>query len=586
MLKCAVKARDAAVTSVLWMRLDEHLEDSCGITKADDPNRDPLGMGHFEFTHDLLAFLIFFVRQPKLLLAMIHDRKTHLDVRGHCPDDWRPVQGTINPRDQTTGIVAAVMDTVLSVRGAICKTDGTFAEEEERHCCNMDQLPRNAGVSWLELMPKLYSMLCVAPLPVALFDSQTGERYAHEGGRSVPWETAHSGGGYVTRPFTLLEMAVRCSESSCDPIKGVIKACIFTPVDVVHAFLTAIAPGVLRGDTMLAVVDLLLKKLAHLAWSKSASALIGVKEQMWTGMVDRATRSKRVYLTSTSSTKAVDVPQSRNLHGEHHPEQYLRILVRMAAIEDEKGLKAYASTALKHQLEIPPSKGRETLTYLVEGLLRLWGTQISVAPDRLPRYMRIENFISKLLLSSREAFDLVEPHLTAKREDGSPVARPDCVEILGAAANRLLFVADRRGMQRIMALFDAFPPGVATWHNLHTFVMSLCKQKGQHTTLRFLGHRALDQHYQEIKQDFKRFLELGKFSEELLRNALKLASKRRSTVAVEVLVSDPYCVKHEPDDAFVPHILMTMLAPGEREVSVEAGESFAKRQKVALAGEE
>ena len=584
MLKCAVKARDAAVTSVIWMRLDEHLEER-GITEPDDEARDALSMGHIEFTHELLEFLIFFVRQPKLILAMIHDRVTHLKGEGDDVANWRPVPNSNNPHHQTTGMVAAVMDTVMSVRVTICDNSGDLLEQQELHDRNVIGLPRNASRHWLALMHKLYSMLAPVQGPLTLSLDPAGDRYAHEGRRPAPWEQPHDSSSYSTRRYTLLEHAVRCSELSCVPLENVIRASNFTLLDPCNAFLTAIAPGVLRGDTVLGVVDLLLP-LTTRAPESTGPEQAATKDAMWIGLVDRATRCKRVHLTTTSDTRSVDVPQSRNLNGEHHPELYLQILDRMADIENERELKACAARALQHLLDLCVHGGRETLTYLVEGLVRLWGTRIAVAPGRMPRYLRIDNFISRLLVSNREAFNLVVPHITTKRGDNSLVVTPECADVLGKAVSPLVAAYDRSSMQRVMALFDAFPPDVASWNNLHTFIVNLCKQRGQNTGLRFLGNHVLDQHYQEIKKDFKRFLELGSFSAELLTKALELASKRQSTAAVEVLISDPYCVKHTSNNAFVPHLLPALLAPGELEVVKEAGASFAKRQKVTKEGQE
>lgn len=584
MLKCAVKARDAAVTSVIWMRLDEHLQER-GITEPDNEDRDTLSMGHIEFTHELLVFLLFFVRQPKLILAMIHDRVTHLKGEGDDVANWRPVPDSNNPHHQTTGMVAAVMDTVMSVRVAICNNCGDLLEHQERHDGNVIGLPRNASRYWLMLMHELYSMLPTLPGPLSLFLHPTGDRYPHEGSRPAPWEHLNDSSNYSTRRYTLLEHAVRCSELSCAPLESVIGASHFTLLDSCNAFLTAIAPGVLRGDTVLGVVNLLLP-LTTRALEPTSPEQVATKDAMWIGLVDRATRCKRMHLTTTSDTRSVDVPQSRNLNGEHHPELYLQILNSMANIENERGLKACAARALQHLLDLNVHRGRETLTYLAEGLVRLWGTRIAVAPGRMPRYMRIDNFISRLLVSNREAFDLVVPHLTTKRGDNSLVVTPECADVLGEAVAPLVAAYDRSSMQRIMALFDAFPPDVASWNNLHNFIVHLCKQRGQNTGLRFLGNHVLDQHYQEIKKDFKRFLELGSFSAELLTKALELASKRQSTAAVEVLISYPYCVKHTPNNAFVPHLLPALLAPGELEVAKEAGASFAKRQKVTKEGQE
>merc|ERR1712025_817892 len=156
------------------------------------------------------------------------------------------------------------------------------------------------------------------------------------------------------------------------------------------------------------------------------------------------------------------------------------------------------------------------------------------------------------------------------------MGKPDCVELLGAALPVVMNAHCRDGTRRILELFDELPPSVATWSNLHLFVITLCKQRGHHSAgYRFLSEELLQNYYVQIRDDFTLFLRLGNFSKELLRKALKSASKFKSSVAVEVLVSHPYCVEHDPEDAFVPHLLEAVLAPGEQE-TVDAGKRFAK----------
>ncbi len=133
MLRCAVQARDATATSVIWMRFDEQLE---AINMDQDTNEDRpnVGMGHVEFTHELLTFLIFHVRQPKLVMFMIFERDQHLfsSKSSHPWDDWRPKHNQANPTEEATGMVAAVMDAVHSLRTQICGEHSSDA----RHTTN------------------------------------------------------------------------------------------------------------------------------------------------------------------------------------------------------------------------------------------------------------------------------------------------------------------------------------------------------------------------------------------------------------------------------------------------------------------
>ena len=110
-----------------------------------------------------LHFLIFHVRQPKLILCMMADRNRH--TTGY--ESWTPHVGQSNPTYEATAMVAAVMDTVAGVKP--CLRDDLsvcFSEDARVHEANMRRLPRDADRWWRELLTELYQMLPFYPKPV------------------------------------------------------------------------------------------------------------------------------------------------------------------------------------------------------------------------------------------------------------------------------------------------------------------------------------------------------------------------------------------------------------------------------------
>ena len=157
--------------------------------------------------------------------------------------------------------------------------------------------------------------------------------------------------------------------------------------------------------------------------------------------------------------------------------------------------------------------------------------------------------------------------------------RPVLVLVLVLVVSQLLLW---RLLRRLMRLFDTAPPNVANWETLQLFIVTMVKRV---TSSSWLGESVQRVHNEEMKRDFQCFLEFGNFSNEMLELALQQACKRETPIAVEVLVSPPYNVRHSHDDIFAHNVVSEMLKPDEPTV-VEVAESFAKRQKLAHEGEQ
>jgi hypothetical protein len=559
MLGCAVEARDAEVASVVWMKLDKLNQDLfTDAHKPEDEDRSDLDMGNMKFTHDLLSWLIFYVRQPKLLLCMIRDREKYLaGVKEGLTSDWRPVNGPVNPSEEATAMVAATMDAVLSLKHHILCDDGkySFAGDKNIRKCNMKKLPRNTEAYWHRLLAKLYTCLPFYPNPLHL--SVSG--YPHSTATEV----------------SLLEVAVRCSELSCDALKGVLARCTFSPLVMAKAFETAISNSVLRGDTVLEAAELIVDYFA----SKRTVVLDEVqkaKEHMWLCVMRRATWMKVAEL-STTEAKEVHIPSAVNPH-DHHPEVFLALLRNLASIEPVERLEVLMRSVLEAAFVVPlVEDGRKT--YLLEGMLKLWHERIVE-----PKYLEIDRFLTKVLLYHYRAYDLIEPYVTKARPNGGLEVLPEYSVLLFMTLEPLIDVRMRDATRRVMKLFDYFPQDLfKDWDFLRLFIYNFCKRPWEEPqkTANVLGQRVMAMYRAQMAEDFRCFLERGKFHASDLSKGLKFASKRECAVAVEVLVSHPYNAKHDPDDGFVANVLTALLAP-EGSAFKEAERDFeAKRQKRA-----
>ena len=553
MLQGAFRTRDASATSVIWMKVEELLT-ARDVYDDDNDARPPLGLQDVRFTHALLTWLLFHVRQPHLLLCMIHDRNRHLKETGHRLEvwDWRPHRDAQNPRDEAEGMVAAVMDAVYCVKPYVCNGVGNFDREAKRHHHNLNSLPNNTNMSWFKLLSKLYAILPTHPQGLRLRTMNSSSAWVH-------YETG--------RPaFGLLELAVRCSEITCAPLQGVLGQCFFSPQVICDAFASALKPGVLRGGTVLEVMDLLLKAFASkhaIPTPESREAL----QKMWLGVADHATQVKDYALTSTRAG-VISIPKPK-LKGEHHPDVFVHIVEALGALDQPDHVRARLEHVLKFMTHV--DRMCPHLTYLLEAILRLWHRHIAK-----PWYLEIPNIVPRLLEFHPRAFDIVEPHITTERSDGTRVVKGEHAPLLVEALRKLIAGKHRDSTRRVMELFDKLPPAAATYEFLHAYVFNLVKRLHANT---WLGKDMLRLYNQHMKDDFALFLKLGQFSEELLKKVLTVASRRESTIAVEVLTSPPYNVRHDADDTFAAHVVEAMFKPGEQTVA-EVGEGWSKRQKV------
>jgi hypothetical protein len=571
MLRCAVEARDAEVASVVWMKLDKlNQEAFADAHEPDDEDRSGLEMHQMKFTHDLLSWLLFYVRQPKLLLCMIHDRERYL-VRmekgkgivsaGH--NDWRPVNGPINPSAEATAMVAAVMDAVLSVKHDILCCDGMFnlAQDLEVRAQNMSKLPRDTEAYWQRLLTKLYTCLPFYPIQLRLSVSGTGPRPTFES--------------------ALLQVAVRCSELSCDPLKAMLAQCLFSPKDQAAAFETAIRPGVLRGGTVLEAAKLI---VADMACRRSivTDEVLKAKEAMWLSVL-RSASWMNVAALSTAQAKEVEIPSAVHPH-DHHPEVFLALLDNLASVEPAHRLERIMRSTFSTVFAVP-SSGDGRKTYLLQRMLKLWHERID-AP--ILHYLMIDGFLETILTQHYRAFDQVEPHVTKPRPDGSLVALPEHSKKLFKALTPLIELRMRDATRRVVKLFDHFPQDLFKDYDfMRLFICNFCKRPWEEPqkTAKILGQGVVAKYNEQVAEDFRCFLDRGKFHASDLSKGLKLASRRECAVAVEVLVSPPYNAKHDPDDAFVANVLTVLLAP-EGSAFKEAERNFEeKRPLLAPAGE-
>jgi hypothetical protein len=136
----------------------------------------------------------------------------------------------------------------------------------------------------------------------------------------------------------------------------------------------------------------------------------------------------------------------------------------------------------------------------------------------------------------------------------------------------------RDGVRNVLNLMKGVPKSLVGGSFLVNYASVMCQDVVVPECVTF-SSELVTMHYKEIKQDFEHFLSLGApWDDEELQAALRAASARKCSIAVQVLVSPPYNVPMPDGEAVavVEHVLGHVLAPGAPLVR-EAEARFAEK---------
>ena len=376
---------------------------------------------------------------------------------------------------------------------------------------------------------------------------------------------------------TLLDVAVLCSEVSPRPVLQALKFNTHDATDVLDALRLALVPNVLRSaDSLAAVVLPLYQELLETSGSAFATAQAAwqcvITGASWWQHVD-VMGLKRDELGNKRSTVRVQVA-----HVDVHPQSpdvFEKLMTEMANMHNTycKGdgahilhvmLPAVATLLSDLQgrktnllMQLAMLMNRHCLTFqqfkdfflgkasLLDGVLQnhpsAFPYSLHIFRQRCDEANEIETtFVPRLMSTLRIAtkyhlrdhvhliLDAVEKEKGANnvnwlREGGMPMSRYLCEYI------------------------EAFMPEVTPGMRARRF------------------DRLYETRQRLMKRDFDRVLQFGDWTDAHKRQALACASRIKSGLAVQILVSAPYEVElpHDPEDPFVRHIFDATYAPDE-----------------------
>lgn len=538
-------------------------------------HKTSLNLHSLAISTELIHFLLFRAQLPDLFCAIVHQSTLANWRRGldghafHHAD-----KGEIVP------IVAALMEAVHYVRRG--REGSSFAEDVERHKKKREgweghdfqpggslwwrseaSSPRGHGNDtwWHRALTVLVSALPRKPRMVARFHSEASEHCT----------------------VSLLERAVLCSELSTVMLEHLLGHCAFRQRQVVEALDAALHVTNVRGTTRPRLAGLLYAELWRLRPTPSPSpalrntASLRFLQRAWAELV-LVGPTQRVVQLHTTAERDLVVP----VHGD--PSEYEAVMASFLEVHDHDVAPERVAGDDKwvlmhlccHAMEVAVAM-ESAPTYLVKHLVSL-----ADANNFLGQYFELPAFLSTLVAEHPTAWT---PALKAAFRAHPAKERQDALVV--EAMELCLRHHLRDGVDLILDAVVRLPDALKTQRALGRFLGCLCRPWP--ATKNQFGMVASRDEVRAIWEVLRTYLACGgdasEWDPEVLQSGLAEASRIRSGVAVEALVSKPYSVTPPADDAFSLAVLEAVLAPGGVEARA-AGERFGKRQRGEAAGQE
>lgn len=531
MLSMAIKACDASATKSLWDLLCKttHIDTDDFLSPKMDTKAAPI-------SSDLLEFLIFYVREPCLVLLLWTQQIEENKTARECLD--------AKQRNEVVPMVASVMTAVRS-------NNESSQEPAEPKSYKM----------WSRLLHILYTTLPSRPAPLWIRNRD------REG---------------QTATVSLLQVAVACSKITAYPVQMVVSWCSFSSTALTNAFADAMRPGTLNDDAILPVIRVLYDchlKAVRPMYEINAEA---AREEAWARVVSSASGWKELSACHTPSG-TLRVPDYKGAERKNgwHPDVYERILDAMVQLHVEQqkcdGKNCAPRVCSLARKALPVVLGHRNQTHLVERLVRL-----VIDNGQADTLLKIKDFLCNVCCSHVSLYPLVEPVLTIE-EHGVRKVDPSMRALIVDAMVHCIDNGRREGTKLLMGTLQTLP---MTRERLHVLLHYVESMSATNTWATHHGVNAamMREHYATIKRDFEAFLRMGMgvadvWTDRELSAALSTASLYESAIAVEVLVSPPYNTPMPEDDPFVAQILEGVLAP-DGPVVRALGDDFRKRQRL------
>tara|TARA_B100000575_G_scaffold256322_1_gene226613 strand:- start:2119 stop:3927 length:1809 start_codon:yes stop_codon:yes gene_type:complete len=514
-LKAAIKARDAYVTRVLWTKIDSEVSE-----------KPPLNMSDVEITPELLRFLLCYAQMPSLVLVLDNQHKTPFLTSP--PMIQNVLDASDANRDWTHGheivaLVAAVMHALTAVRE---QRKGKRAHRE------VDPVWDHVLTRLIAAMPRNPGLLIRRTVPDDLPSWKSIER--------------------------VIDVAVRCTKTSCSDLKHLLKQCEFAFDHLAEAFQLALMCGAAKDHVLVSALSAIYQKIldqnpweGRHARASNNVRFHGCMNKVWIAVASHSTKNVLVPLCGPDKTQLALVPVPDKGAG-RDPSVFVDIVGALDSAHSPFSQHSddVAYLACKALNVAMRCNGKVLLVQALVDLV-IGHKDVGFLIANVPK------FVCRAVISFQTVFDSLEPvafALAMQTSEENP---------LGDALLEAIEEGHRDAVRTLLELLLGIPEPKKEF--LLTYVRTMCGIKwpcpGSDVDHAFSSDLKAA-HCAEVKSDFQDFLRRGSpWTDEELQAALRVASHERASIAVQVLVSPPYEASVPENDSFVGHILQHVLAP-------------------------
>lgn len=507
-LKAAIKARDAYVTRVLWEKMDNEMPD---VTP-------PLNMSDVEITPELLRFLLCYAQLPDLALELEEQTAPSTPNVLDASEERTHAQGCE---------IVALMTTVVHAY--------TAAEEQPKKKRTRPPI----DLAWYQILVRLIKVMPRNPGLVIR--------------RTVPEELPS-----WNSTEKVIDVAVRCTKTSCDFLKLLLTQCEFPFDDLAAAFQLALVCGAAKDHVLVSALSAIYQKIldqnpwdARHTETPQRRRFHSCMNKVWVAVVSHATKNVLVPLCGPDKTQLALVPVPDKEAGQD-PSVFVDIVGALDGVHESFSQHSddVAYLACKALNVAMRCNGKVMLVQALVDLV-IGHKDVGFLIANVPK------FVCRAVISFQTVFDSLGQSafaLAMQTSEDNP---------LGDALLEAIEEGHRDAVRTLLELLPGIPEPKKEF--LLTYVRTMCGIKwpcpGSDVDHAFSSDLKAA-HCAEVKSDFADFLRRGSpWTDEELQAALRVASYERASIAVQVLVSPPYEASVPENDSFVGHILQHVLAP-------------------------
>ena len=356
----------------------------------------------------------------------------------------------------------------------------------------------------------------------------------------------------------VIDVAVRCTKTTCSDLRLLLKQCEFAFDDLAEAFALALKCSTAKDDVLVSALSAIYQKiLDQNPWEARSDRTVhrerfhGCMNKVWIAAASQATETVLVPLCGPDKTQLALVPVPDKA-ANRDPSVFVDI-VRALDKAHEPFSQHSDDVAYLACKALNVAMRRNGKVMLVQALADL------VIGHKDVGYLiaNVPNFVCRAVISFQTVFDSLEPvafALAMQTSEENPLA------------DALLEAIEEGHRDAVRTLLDLLLDIPEPKHEfLWAYVRTMCGIKwpcpGSDVDHAFSSDLKAA-HCAEVKSDFEDFLRRGSpWTDRELQAALRIASYERASIAVQVLVSPPYEAGVPENDRFVGHILQSVLAP-------------------------